>query len=289
MQTREEKLIKLAQILCAGDLYTGPDSPEYKLLDFLLEDDEIEVLSHMRPAIPMTASMIAALSGLPLKKTRKILDGIADKACFIDFQIPKTKQKVYIMIPYAPGIFEFQMVRPGYAEAHPEVAKWFWQHQFESHSDVLPTNPMGVGIMRVIPVEAALPAETRALSLERLSVLIEASPLQIFCKVPCQCRRVRESMGEGTGESPDGMCIYMAMAAETMLRHGIGERITKEQVYEHLRMVEDLGCIHQITTLINGMTLAICNCQPSSCMAIGGTAYFNTPNFSRRPAMNSQA
>lgn len=40
-------MIKLADILCTKDLYTGPDSPEYKILDFLLDDDEIEVLSHM--------------------------------------------------------------------------------------------------------------------------------------------------------------------------------------------------------------------------------------------------
>ena len=281
MHTREENLAKLARIMCSGELDTSPDSPEYKILDYLLEDDELEVMCHMRPTIPFTASALAVLSGFSVKKTKKILDGIAEKACFIDFQIPKTKQKVYIMIPYAPGLFEFQMVRPGYAEAHPEVAKWFWEHQFVSHADVLPTNPMGVGIMRVIPVESALPAETKTLTMERLSTLIETSPLQIFCKVPCQCRRVRESMGEGTGESPDGMCIYMAMAADTMIRHGMGEQITKEQVYEHLKMVEDLGCIHQITTLLNGMTLAICNCQPSSCMAIGGSAYFNTPNFTR--------
>ena len=80
-------------------------------------------------------------------------------------------------------------------------------------------------------------AETKTLTMERLSTLIETSPLQIFCKVPCQCRRVRESMGEGTGESPDGMCIYMAMAADTMIRHGMGEQITKEEVYRILEQV----------------------------------------------------
>ena len=70
MKTREEKLRRLADILCSGELDTGPDTPEYKVLDFLLDDDEIEVLSHMRPAIPMPASALAVLSGFSLKKTK---------------------------------------------------------------------------------------------------------------------------------------------------------------------------------------------------------------------------
>ena len=99
MHTREENLAKLARIMCSGELDTSPDSPEYKVLDYLLEDDGLEVMCHMRTTIPFTASALAALSGFSVKKTKKILDGIAEKACFIDFQIPKTKQKFYIMIP----------------------------------------------------------------------------------------------------------------------------------------------------------------------------------------------
>ena len=140
---------------------------------------------------------------------------------------------------------------------------------------------MGVGIMRVVPVESSLPADTKIMTMDRLSTLIETTVGGAFCRVPCQCRRVRRIMGEGTGDLEDGMCIYMGLLAESMLRHGRGEKLTKEQVYEHLKRTEELGCIHQITTLESGISFAICNCQPQSCMALGSATYYGTPNMVR--------
>ena len=41
------------------------------------------------------------------------------------------------------------------------------------------------------------------------------------------------------------------------------------------------GEISKITTLEDGNTFAICNCQPQSCMAIGSATYYGTPNMVR--------
>ena len=281
METRQEQLIRLATEMCKGELKTGPDSAEYQVLDYLLTDDELAVMSHMKVVTPMTARQLAKKSGFSVEKTREILEEMADKAYFMDAEIPKVGAKLYLLAPFAPGLFEFQMCRPGFAEENPEVARLFRKHAFESYADVAPTMPMGVGIMRVIPVESALPADTKKITMDRISTLLDTTIGGKFALLPCQCRRVRKIMGEATGESEEGMCLYTGILAESMLRHGRGIEVTREQAYEHMKRVEDLGCIHQITTLENGLTFAICNCQPSSCMAIGGAAYFNTPNMSR--------
>ncbi|MCR5135579.1 MAG: FAD-dependent oxidoreductase, partial [Oscillospiraceae bacterium] len=47
------------------------------------------------------------------------------------------------------------------------------------------------------------------------------------------------------------------------------------------RKCEERGCVHQITTLHQGETFAICNCMPESCLALGVTQYYNTPATSR--------
>ena len=281
MKTRHEMLVKVADTMCSKELKTGPDSAEYQLLDYLLTDDELRLLSEMKLVTPYTAKALAKKTGMPVAQAREILEGMADKAYFMDVQIPKTGGKLYMLVPFAPGMFEFQMVRPGFVEENPEVARLFQRHAFESYADVAPANPMGVGIMRVIPVESALPADTKRLTMERLSTLIETTVGGTFCIVPCQCRKVRRIMGEATGDLEDGMCVYTGLLADSMLRHGRGRKVTKEEVYEHLKRTEELGCIHQITTLESGITFAICNCQPSSCMAIGGAAYYGTPNMSR--------
>ena len=281
METRQDKLIKLATSMCSGELYTGPESAEYQVLDYLLTDDELTVMSEMKVVTPYTAKALAKKTGFTVEKTRQILEEISEKAYFMDIQVPKTKAKIYMLVPFAPGLFEFQMVRPGFAEANPKIAELFERHAFESHAKVAAEWPMGVGIMRVIPVESALPADTKKITMDRISTLLDTTVGGQFCLVPCQCRRVRQIMGEGDGTQIDGMCLYTGLLAESMLRHGRGQKITKQEAYEHMKRVEDMGCIHQITTLENGLTFAICNCQPSSCMAIGGASYFNTPNLSR--------
>ena len=281
-EERKEKLLKLAVEMCAGELPINPECAEYQLLDYLLNDDELALMSEMKLVGPSTAKQLAKKAGMPYEKAKRVLEGCAEKAYFMDVKLGKNGAKIYILVPFAPGIFEFQMAREGgFADDNPEISYLFHRHAFESYSEYGPNSPMGVGIMRVVPVESALPAGSKILTMERLSTLIETTVGGAFCRVPCQCRKVRRIMGEATGDLEDGMCIYMGLLAETMLRHGRGERLTKEQVYEHLERTEALGCVHQITTLESGISFAICNCQPQSCMAIGGAAYFGAPNMVR--------
>ena len=282
MKSRHEMLMKVATEMCSGELKIDSDAPEYKVLDYLMTDDELALLSQMKIVTPYTAGALARKTGFSVDKAKRLLEGMADKAYFLDVKIPKLNTKLYLMVPFAPGLFEFQLAREhGFADKNPEVARLFRLHGFESYFDVGPANPMGVGIMRVIPVEKALPADTKKLTMERISTLMDTTVGGQFCLVPCQCRRVRRIMGEGTGDLEDGMCLYMGLLADSMLRHGRGIKVTREEAYAHLQRCEDLGCVHQITTLESGITFAICNCNPKSCMAIGGATYIGAPNMVR--------
>ena len=274
--------MRLATEMCARELDINPECAEYQLLDYLLTDDELTVMSHMKLVTPATAKGLAKKTGMKPERVKRILEDCAEKAYFMDVKLGKGGAKLYLLVPFAPGIFEFQLARSKeYNEENPEISYLFQRHAFESYSKVAASNPMGVGIMRVVPVESSLPAGTKVMTMDRLSTLIETTIGGAFCKVPCQCRRVRRIMGEGTGDIEDGLCIYMGLLAESMLRHGRGERLTKEQVYEHLEWTEAMGCIHQITTLESGISFAICNCQPQSCMALGSATYYGTPNMVR--------
>ena len=261
---------------------TSPASAEYQLIDYLCSDDEVKVMSEMNLMMPSTAANLAKKTGFDQAKVKKILEECADKGYILDVKLNKGGGKIYLMVPFAPGMFEFQMTRnDDFPLKNPEVSYLFHRHAFESYAPIAPENPMGVGIMRVVPVESALPADTKKITMERISTLIDTIVPQKFCLVPCQCRMVRKVMGEATGDQEDGMCLYMGLLADSMLRHGRGVEVDRDGAYAHMKRVEDMGCIHQITTVEDFMTLAICNCQPSSCMAIGGSTYYGTPNMSR--------
>ena len=49
METRKDKLIKLAtEMANKGELKITPECAEYQLLDYLLTDDELAVMSEMK-------------------------------------------------------------------------------------------------------------------------------------------------------------------------------------------------------------------------------------------------
>lgn len=278
MFDRETELLKLCHKVGCGEFSFTTDFPEYKMMDTLLTDEEIQLLNAIPVMKPVTASVAAGLAHMPVKKVRKMLRSLADRLIVPDINLHKAGY-MYLLFPFAPGFYEFLLTDDDYVEAHPEVAP-----QFRDHSDTCEqsaaTTPMGAGVMRVIPIESSLPAETKKISLERVSFYLETA-LGYYCALPCQCRRVRRLTGEGTGDLEDGMCLFIGLAAEPFIRQGRGKRLTKEEAYELVKTAEEKGCVHQITTLLNGVTFAICNCNPTSCLALNNTQVYQTPNTSR--------
>ncbi len=281
MESRHEKIIRLSNKMCQNELTITPDTPEYQLLDYVLEDEDIDIMLAMSFMVPMPAPAIAAKAKKSVKETHRILEKIADIGIILDTQLNKHVGKLYTLPPFAPGIFEFLVVRDKFIEEHPKVAELFAEHCIKSYEEVAAETPMGVGVMRVVPIETALPVETKKLTMERISNIIETAPGGNYALMPCQCRRTRRMMGEATGEVEDGLCLYMGIMAESVLRHGVGVRLTKEQAYEHMRKTEAMGCVHQVTTVLGGLTLAICNCKVETCLALGASRYYNTPAMSR--------
>ena len=75
--------------------------------------------------------------------------------------------------------------------------------------------------------------------------------------------------------------MFLGMAADQFIANGRGTKIDKYEAYAKLKYFEEIGCVHQITTLNKGISVAICNCMPGTCLALGATQYFNTPEASK--------
>ena len=74
METRQDKLIRLAtEMANKGELTITPESAEYQLLDYLLTDDELAVMSEMKLVMPSTARGLAKKTGMPVDKVKIIL------------------------------------------------------------------------------------------------------------------------------------------------------------------------------------------------------------------------
>ena len=275
MEVREN-LIKLCEKINDGHYKITPDCAEYKLFEKWITDEQIAVMLAMTSMKPTFVPIIARKAKMSVKRTREILHEITDIGLVVQVVVPKIALEVYLLPPYTPGIFEFLLINEKFCLAHPEIAYAFHQHATTSQIEHAPNTPMGAGIMRVIPVENAIPAETQQIDNERCSKYIEDNDGHISV-TPCQCRRVRRLMGEGSGDLDEGYCLFMGHVADMFNRTGKGRPVSVAEAKEILKKCEDRGCVHQITTLHQGETFAICNCMPESCLALGVTQYYNTP------------
>ena len=279
-----ENLIKLCEKISNGHYKIDENCAEYKAFEKWMTDDQIKVLMAMDLLQPAFPESIAADTGFSNEKTLELLEELADIGVIAKVQ--KYGMDIYMLLVYAPGIFEFMLVNNDFCEKHPEVPESFAGHATTSMYDYIHKLPMGAGVMRAIPVEKAIENNVEVGDYDRVSYYIEANKNHIAL-LPCQCRRVRRFMNEGAGDLEGaadyetGMCMFLGMAADMFINNGRGIKIDKEEAYRKIKYFEELGCVHQITTLNKGVSVAICNCMPNTCLALGATQYFNTPDASR--------
>ena len=275
MQVREN-LIKLCEKINDGHYKITPDCAEYKVFEQWITDEQITVMLALTSMKPGFVPIIAHKAKMPVKRTREVLHELTDIGLVVQVVVPKVGLEIYLLPPYTPGIFEFLLINEKFCIAHPEIAYAFHQHATTSQIEHAPTTPMGAGIMRVIPVESAIPAGTQQIDHERVSKFLEDNEGHISI-TPCQCRRVRRMMGEGSGDLDEGLCLFLGHVGDMFNRTGKGRPATVAEAKALIEKCEARGCVHQITTLHADETLAICNCMTESCLALGVSQYYNCP------------
>ena len=275
-----ENLIKLCEKINDGHYKITPDCAEYKAFEQWITDEQIAVMMALTSMKPSFVPMIAHKAGMSIKRTKEILHEITDIGLVVQVIVPKVGLEIYLLPPYTPGIFEFLLINEKFCLAHPEIPYAFHQHATTSQIEHAPNTPMGAGIMRVIPIESAIPADAEKIDNERCNKYLEDNDGHLSI-TPCQCRRVRRMMGEGSGDLDEGLCIFMGHVGDMFNHTGKGKPVTVAEAKELIKKCDERGCVHQITTLNSGESLAICNCMPESCLALGVSQYYNTPATSK--------
>ena len=275
MEVREN-LIKLCEKINDGHYKITPDCAEYKVFEKWITDEQIAVMLALTSMKPSLVPFVARKAKMSVKRTREVLREITDIGLVVQVVVPKVNLEIYLLPPYTPGVFEFLLINEKFCLAHPEIAYAFHQHATTSQIEHAPNTPMGAGIMRVIPVESAIPADAQQIDNERVSKYLEDNEGHLSI-TPCQCRRVRRLMGEGSGDLDEGLCIFMGHVGDMFNRTGKGKPCTVAEAKALVAKCEERGCVHQITTLHQGETFAICNCMTESCLALGVSQYYNTP------------
>ncbi len=242
-----------------------PTDPEYRILEPVVSDEMAEVALCLEFRQPQTTAQVAARCGKPLERTSQLLWELAMAGvCFVN-RIDGADQ--YWYDTWVPGIMEMMTNNIENVRKYPQIAESFEAYGRVRGAATAGNFPVGIGLMRVIPIESSIDGNSRRASYEEVSSYLNEN--EIFSVSDCSCRTAREAMGEGCGHLKEDMCIQMGHAAEYYIRTGRGREISRGEAFEIIRRAEENGLMHQIPNTDGpGKTHAICNCCGCSCLSL---------------------
>ena len=263
--------------MTAKNAFTEKD-PEYKILEPVVTDDMADVAMHLAFREPRSAAQIAALCGKPVEETSSLLWDLSMAGVSFVNEIDGVDQ--YWHDSWVPGIMEMMVNNKENVKKYPQIAEAFEEYGRARGPATAGNFPVGIGLMRVIPIEMAIDGESRRASYEEISKYLNENDK--FSVSDCSCRTAREAMGEGCGHLKEDMCIQLGHAAEYYVRTGRGREITRDEAFEIIRRAEENGLVHQIpNTDGSGKTHAICNCCGCSCLALRSAEMYLNPDMVR--------
>ena len=229
--TKDEKIAKLgkeitdrATVLLGKDKIT-PDAPEYLGINSALKftavkydekmaDDILDIALTMKKRVPLTIEQLA-------KKNPQFDRAYLEKAMqaisvsgLVEFHWENldgknpNHEKRWVLDMFVPGSAEIMMINPEQSDMFPETADFFERMAYlplAGITEMVPPGGAGIG-MHVIPVEKAIPAESKSLPIEHLSHWLKKYEGHIGVSV-CSCRKQQRIRGEGSGDVEGEWCI----------------------------------------------------------------------------------
>jgi NADPH-dependent glutamate synthase beta subunit-like oxidoreductase len=269
---------KIAAGITGGVIKVKSTDAEYKILEPVVTDEMAEVALNLEIHKPKRIEEVAVKCGKPIEEVEKILFQMA-----VDGVIKLEQENgvdKYFLELFVPGVMEYMVANKENVAKYPVIAESFEEYTRKLGKLMAGNLPVGMGVMRVIPIESAIEGDTRRASYEEIADLLNKH--ERFSVADCACRTSMRVMGEGCGHTLEEMCIQLGPAAEYYIRTGRGRSITRDEAIAICRQAEKEGLVHQIPNLSGpGKALAICNCCGCSCFGLRNANLYRNPDFSR--------
>jgi len=241
MATVYEKLRERLDMFPQGFAKTE-SGVELEVLQYLFTPDEAELMLDLRP-LPEKLSDIAQRMGKDETELGTKLYDMSKRGLLMRWQAPD-KEMYYFLIPWAIGIFEFQLNRLN--KENIELYERFYEQ------GMVPSwKNRKTGMVRVIPVEKEIQGKTEIQPYEKVSQIIESHTR--FAVADCICRKIGKMTGKGCDKLLEA-CMSFGPAADFYIENGIGREITKEEAKQILLKAEESGLIHCSTNKVGKKT-----------------------------------
>ena len=251
------------------------EGPEYRVLEPLVTDEMAEVALCLENGKLQSAEQVAALCGKPVEGVDRILSQLAQDG--VIFSLQRDNVDLYCLVIWYPGVMEMIVLNRENIMKYPQLTQCFEEHVKHNNAKYAGNVPVGMGLMRVIPVQSAIEGETRRASYEEVCKYINEN--DVFSVQDCDCRITARQNGEGCGHTAEDMCLTLGTSAEYNIRTGRARRITRDEAFAIIEKAEKEGLMHQISGLTGpGRTNLICNCCGCSCLSLTNATLYRNPD-----------
>ena len=242
--------------------------PVLKFLKSIYTEEQAALAAEI-PMGAHTSRALAEIFNRNQKELTDFLEIMADKG-LIFVSKNDDGEKEYSVVPFVPGLVEFQSMRgtetpDDIEQAHivREMMEATEKRASEFYKNPEQANKLPTGL-RTIPVEQELPANTSIRSYEQVSAIIE---LETAIAVGyCHCRHTSKLTGNPCKieNAPERSCFYFGKVADYMIDRGFAERVNKDECLTILKKCEDVGLVHNINDIF-GFNHVLCNCCGCCC------------------------
>jgi ferredoxin len=239
---------QLAEAVGAGESDLVP-----KIFEELIDDREARVLLAAAP--PATIDELAKKSGVAVHEIEALIEPLFTKGLL--FKSKKPEGIKYYRVRSIPQMHDATALYPEASKKSLELWKKFmateWPAYMKGIESAIP-NP----VMRVIPVNARIDAQSQILAFDDVKASIESA--RNLAVTQCSCRVIDGACGKDLE-----VCIQFDKAADYALERGTGRKLEKDDAIEMLRKCEAEGLIH-VGDNRRTVGHVICNCCSDCCM-----------------------
>ena len=255
------KLAKVLDTLPNG--FPATDSGiEIKLLKRIFQPEQAELFCDLKLTFE-TPEQIAKRTGRPLEGLEEMLTGMWEGGQL--FGVKFGNMKMFKMLPWAFGIYEFQL-----PHMDRELAEMCEEYGEVYGKEFFKRTPQ---LMQVVPVEREIPAKHEALTYEKVSSIVENG--QSFLRMECICKK-EQGLLENRCDKPLEVCLGIAPVPNVFDDSKMGRPISKEEAYGVLNKSEEAGLVH-LTWNVESGHYFICNCCGCCCGVLRGINDLNIP------------
>ena len=269
-----DRAYRLLQQRLDRDVTGAPDSPVFiRILKLLFAPDEADFARRL-PSFPTPLGKLARQLGIPEVGLARRLTEMAERGLVVDFQ--NGGERYYALAPVVIGFFELTFMRVRDDLPLAELARLFDEYMNLDDRFARSTFSGSTQLGRTLVREEALSEDDRTeiLDWERASEIVRsASAIGVS---QCVCRHSLSHLGKAC-DAPMRCCLSFNYAAESVVRNGFGEPLTKAEAMRVLEQCKAAG-LAQTADNVQRKVAYICNCCGCCCGMVQAIKTFEIRN-----------